>query len=229
MVVSTLADAVKKLNTLYNSSSTPPNPGEEDYLIWTDLFNIAIALWEGEEGMLWKQLFKTLANAADGDKTTTTATSYALPSDFSFPNSAYVWLGDGTQRTAYKVIPIENVQLYPNDAENWCYFTGTTLEFNPNLGITAGQTIAYNYYAHATSVSGATDAFQMSRPMYAVYYGLSELKKEEGDISAAALANNELEAMRTQNFMTAPFQDNTTTNPIGNGFGTIGNYPISKS
>jgi hypothetical protein len=224
-VCKNLTDCVKHLNTLYNSSSTPPNAGEEDYLIWTDLINIAVDNWEGEEGMMWKELFKTLAAASDGDKVTTTTTSYALPTNFNFPNSAYVWLGDGTNRTPYKVIRIEEVGLYPNDIGKWCYFTTSTLEFNPNLSISAGQTISYNYYAHATAVSAGADVLEMSSPMYAVYYALSELKKEEGDISAAALANGNMEAMKTQNFMTADFQSNDTKNPIGSGFGLNGNYP----
>lgn len=230
-IVSDLTDAVKKLNTLYNSSSTPPNPGEEDYLIWTDLLSAAISLWENEEGMLWNQLFVKLADAADGDKVTTTGTSYVTPTNFKFPNSAYVYLGDGTQKTAFKVLKQQDVSLYANDTGNWCYFlldTTPTLEFNPNLTLTAGQTISYNYYKYANDVATGTDKFDMSDPMFAVYYALSELKKEEGDISALQIATQKLEAMKTLNYMTAENQENTTINAVGAGFGSIGNRPVEK-
>jgi hypothetical protein len=222
-IVKTLDQAITKLNTLYNSSSTPPNSGEEDYLIWTDLLQIGIGLWENDEGMLWRQLFTKLSSAADGDKTTTTATSYTCPTNFRFPNSGYVYLGTGQNKTAYKVIKQEDVQLYDNSSGHWCYFLldGTpTLEFNPNLTIASGQTISYNYYKYATAVSSGTDQFEMSDPMYAVYYALSELKKEEGDTSALSIANQKLEAMKTLEYMTAQFQENTTQDPLNDGFGT---------
>ena len=231
-VVNTLSDAVKYINVLYNTSSTPPNPGEEDYIIWTQLLNISISNWESEEGMNWRELFAKLADAPDGDKTTTTSNSYVLPVLFKFPNANFVWLGDGTQKTAYRVIRQEDINLYTNDAENWCYFQmdgSPTLEFNPNLGMVAGQTITYNYYKYASSVSAATDVFDMSDPMYAVYYALSELKSDEGDTRSIQMAMKRLEAMKTLNFETAEHQKDNTLSPIGNGFGTIGNYPITKS
>lgn len=228
----TLTDLVKRINTLYNSSSTPPNPGEEDYLIWTDLICIAISLWETEEGMVWREMFTSLSNAADGTKTTTTANSYAVPTNFNFPNSAFVWLGSGNQQIPYKVIKQEDIQLYENDSGNWCYFlmdTTPTLEFNPNLTMTAGQTINYNYYKYASPVATGTDIIEMSDPGYCIYYALSELKKEEGDVSALSIANQKMESMKTKNFMTAQFQENTTKDPMNPGFGVIGNFPVAKS
>lgn len=222
VVISSLTNAIAKLNSLYNGSSTPPSSGEEDYIVWTDLLNIAINIWENEEGVLWRELFVKLADAPDGTKTTTTATSYSVPSLFKFPNSAYVWLGSGTNRTPYKVVKQEDIQLYENNSENWCYFlmdTSPTLEFNPNLTITSGQTIAYNYYKKATALSSGSDTFEMGDPMFAVYYALSELKKEEGDTSALSIATQKLEAMRTLNSMVAKHQEDTTISPIGDGFG----------
>lgn len=221
-VISTLTNAISKLNTLYNGSSTPPSSGEEDYIVWSDLINIAINIWEDEEGMLWRQLFVKLADAPDGDKTTDGTNSYDCPSLFKFPNSAYVWIGTGTNKTPYKVIKQEDVQLHENDGGNWCYFlmdTTPTLEFNPNLTMDTGSTISYSYYKKASAVSSGSDTFEMGDPMFCVYYALSELKKEEGDTSALTIANQKLEAMRTQNFMVSEFEANTTNNPTGTGFG----------
>lgn len=223
-IITDLDDAITYLNTLYNGSSTAPTSGEEDYIVWTSLMNVAVSLWENEEGMLWKQLFVKLADAADGTKTTTAGNySYTVPTNFVFPSSGYVWTGSGTNKTAYKVLRQEDVQLFENDSGNWCYFlmdTSPTLEFNPNCTLTTGYTISYNYYKTATAVASGADTFDMSDPMFAVYYALSELKKEEGDTSALTIATQKLEAMRTKNVMPAYWQENSfMPNKIRGGFG----------
>jgi len=222
-LISTVSDAISYLNTLYESDSTPPSSGEEDFTVWLALFNVAVGLWENEEGMLWKELFVKLADASDGDKTTSAAThSYTCPSDFRFPASGWVWLGSGTNKTALKVIRQEEIQLYPNDTSHWCYFLmdkTPTLELNPNLTVEGGYTISYNYYKYATKLATGTDTFEMADPMFAVYFALSELKKEEGDTSAASIATQKLEAMKTRNEMPAFFGSDNLLNKTENAFG----------
>jgi hypothetical protein len=215
----TLSSAINKLNFLYNGSSTPPTSGDEDYLVWTGLLNLGISLWEDEEGMLWNSLFSSLTAAADGTKTTTTATSYALPTNFKFPNSAYVWLGTGNSKTPYKIVKQKDIQLYENNSDRWCYFTTSTLEFNPNLTITSGQTINYNYYKTATELTSGSSVFEMSDPNFAIYYALSELKKEEGDTSALQIATQKLDAMKTLNEMPSPNEEYSLSEPLGEGMG----------
>lgn len=218
-VISDLDDAIGKINTLYNGSSTAPASGEEDYVVWTDLLNTAVNIWENEEGVLWKQLFIQLSSSSDGDKTTDGTNSYDLPTLFKFPNSSFVWIGTGTNKKPFRVINIEDKQLYENNSENWCYFTPTTLEINPNVTMDTGSTINYNFYKKATALSTGSSAFEMSDPMFAVYYALSELKKEEGDTSALSIANQKLEAMKTLNEMGAKFQEETTLSPLEDGLG----------
>lgn len=224
VVLSDLDDAISYLNTLYEIDSTAPTSDEDDYSIWTSLFNVAIDLWENEEGMYWRELFVKLADAADGDKTTDGTTSYTLPTDFRFPASGYVWIGSGTNKTAYKVFRQEEVQKYENDSSNWCYFlmdTSPTLEFNPNLSMTTGDTISYNYYKTASKVTSGSDTFEMSDPMFVVYYALSELKKEEGDTTAAVIATQKLEGMKTRNMNPAWLEtDSLLTTSVDSGFGT---------
>jgi len=221
-VISNLTSAISLLNSLYNGSSTAPASGEEDYIVWTALINMGIGLWENEEGMLWNELYGKLADAADGTKTTTAGTyTYAVPTNFKFPASGYVWLGTGTNKTAFKVVKQQDLQLYENNGGNWCYFlldTTPTLEFNPNCQILDGATISYNYYKKATALSAGADTFEMSDPMFAVYYALSELKKEEGDTSALQIASQKMEAMRTKNMMT-PDWDSTFIPKTENGYG----------
>src|SRR3989304_916010 len=209
-VISTLTNAIAYLNSLYEADSTVPASTEEDYLVWTDLFNIAINLWENEEGVLWKELFVKLADAATGDKTVTADDySYTVPTDFKFPASGYVWVGTAPNATAFRILKQEEIQLFENDTGNWCYFlmdTSPTLEFNPNCELTTGYTISYMYYKNATKLTTGTETFEMSEPMFMIYYALAELKKEEGDLSAQAIASQKLEAMKTRNIMPAPYQ-----------------------
>ncbi|OFW53971.1 MAG: hypothetical protein A2163_07825 [Actinobacteria bacterium RBG_13_35_12] len=223
-VISTLDNAIEYLNNLYEADSTVPTSTEEDYIVWTSLFNTAVNLWENEEGILWRELFVKLANAADGDKTVTAGDySYAVPTDFRFPASGYVWLGTAPNATAYRVIKQEEVQLFENNTEKWCYFlmdTTPTLEFNPQINLTTGDTISYMYYKNATALTTGASTFEMSDPMFAVYYALAELKKEEGDPTAQAIATQKLEAMKTRNIMPAHFQANKLENYLESGFGT---------
>lgn len=222
-ILTDLDDAIEYLNTLFEADSTPPASGEEDYTVWTSLLNIGVDIWENEEGQLWKELFVKLADAPDGAKTTVAGqTSYTTPALFRFPASGYVWLGTGTNKTAYKVIPQEKVQLYENNSENWCYFlmdATPTLEFNPNLSIEGGKTISYNYYKYATKLTTGSSTFEMADPFFAVYYALSELKKDEGDASPLTIATQKLEAMKIKNIQPAWYQDNSLNDGIEDGFG----------
>jgi hypothetical protein len=219
-VITNLTDIINNVNFLYNGSSTPPTSGEEDYLVWTGLANMAINIWENEEGVLWRELFVNLIDAATGTKTTTAGTySYTVPTDFKFPVSSYVWFGSNYNKTPTRIISPSELQLYENNTEGFGYFLGTKLWFNPNMTLTTGQTITYSYYKKATKLSSGSDVPEMSDPGFIVYYVLSELKKEEGDTSALTIATQKLDAMKTLNEMGAQYQDSSVITPIGSGFG----------
>lgn len=218
-VIDDLDSAIDYINTLYEIDSTAPSSGDEDYTVWTSLLNIAIDLWENEEGMLWKELYVKLDDAADGDKTAASGDySYDLPTNFIFPADGYVWIGDNANKTPYKVIKRHEVQLYENNSEDWVYFTTSTLEFNPN-GTVKDGTIRYNYYKYADKLTTGADTFDMADPMFAVYYVLSELKKEEGDTASASIATQKLEAMRTKNDMPSWEQEDSILSKTDCGFG----------
>jgi len=223
VVISTLNDFIQLLNTLYNSSSTEPTSGEEDYTVWTDLANIAISIWENEEGLLWNELFVKLADAATGDKTTSANDySYVVPTDFRAPASGYVWIGSSTSKVAFKVLKQNELQLHENDTENWCYFLmdgSPTLEFNPNITMTGGYTISYTYYKNASKLTTGTSTFEMSDPMFAVYFALAELKKEEGNAYEVQIMQQKLEAMKTRNIQPAWYQEDSLVNKTEAGFG----------
>jgi len=222
-VIDDLDDAIEYLNNIYEADSTPPTSSEEDYTVWTSLFNTAINLWENEEGMLWKELFGSLTAAIDGTKTITSGTfTYTTPSNFRFPASGYIWLGTAPSARAYRVLSQEEIHLYDNNSGDFCYFlmdTTPTLQFNPNLHLTTGDTINYNYYKKASKLMTGTSTFEMSDPFFAIYYALAELKKEEGDPTANAIATQKLESMRTRNMMPTWFQKDRIENITELGFG----------
>jgi hypothetical protein len=218
VVISTVSQAITYLNTLYNFSSTPPSSGEEEYEVWLSLFNVAVNLWEREA--FWKELYVELADAADGDKTTVADTyEYDTPTDFRFHVGGYVWLGDDINKSAYQVIKPTEKPLHLNDTGRWCYFLNGTLYFNPNLPITGGATINYEYYKTATVLTTGTDVFEMSDPMFAVYFALAELKKDEGDVSAAQITTQKLNKMIDENDAVGWFQSDSLMNKTAEGFG----------
>lgn len=221
-IISTLDDYVSYLNTLYNSNSTPPTEGDEDYTIWTSLANISVNVWQSEEGVLWKELFAKLSDAPDGDKTTTTAYSYTCPALFQFPACSKVWIGSGINKRAFTVIPQEEKHLHENDNGDWCYFLmdgSPTLEFNPNCSLPSGLTINYEYYKYATKLTTGSSTFEMSDPMFSVYFALAELKKEEGNDNELQVASQKLEAMRVKNITPSWFQGSQFFTDEGDGFG----------
>ena len=225
VIISTLADAISYINSLYEQDDTAPTSGDENYTLWTALINVAISLWENEEGVLWRELYTTLADASDGDKTIAASTwDYDCPSDFNFVVGKVRIVSSSGVSTYYDVIPSTDVSLYDDNSSRWCHFTGNPsdgydIHFNPDLSLATGETIAYEYYKTATKVSLATDKFEMADPMFTVFYVLGELKKDEGDTTALGIATQKLESMRTKNMMPSFYQDTSLRDRTGDGFG----------
>ena len=94
--------------------------------------------------------------------------------------------------------------------------TTPTLEFNPNCTVAAG-TISYLYYKTYTELTVVGSTFEMSDPMFAIYYALNELKKDEGDATAGGIASQKLEAMRTKNFMVSENQTDSLLDQADEG------------
>lgn len=220
--IQTLDDAIAYINTIFNTSSTPPTSGEEDYLVWTSFINIAINVWEQED--YWRELYTKLSAAPDGVKTTTQGVySYATPTLFKFPAVGFIWTGDGTNKTAYKIIKPQDKQLYENNSDKWCYFLvngSPTLEFNPNCPLNTGDTINYEYYKKATKLVNGSDVFEMNDPMFAVYFTLAELTKEEGNTSYVQMMGQKLEEMSVQNIASSWHEDDSFINGTELGLGT---------
>jgi len=225
VIIQTLADFVSYLNTLYESDSTAPSSGDEDYTVWTALANIAINIWEREEGVNWKELHTNLSDASDGDTAIEDDDwDYDCPTDFDHVVGKVRLVSTSGISSYFNVISSKEVPLADDTSGQWCYFTGNIssghdIHFNPDLNLTTGDTITYEYYKKATKLSATTDKFEMSDPMFAVYYALSELKKEEGNADEIAIATQKLEAMRVSNMSPSEEESNSIINRSEAGFG----------
>jgi hypothetical protein len=118
--------------------------------------------------------------------------------------------------TYYTVVKPEKAELFRNEDESICFFTGNKkIGYNLNFitaPTTAGLTIEYPYYKEPYIPSAATNVFEMSDPWFAVYLSLSKLHELDGEGDRAslalAMAQSKLSAMRTRNSMAPHYQDN---------------------
>ena len=211
----TLQEFQDSLHILYQGDKDTPTEGATDWDVREKLAEIAINTWDNEKGILWKELWKMLSDATDGDKTTTTATEYDAPTDFRFPGG-YVRLVDSSGNSSYyNVVSPEKAELFRNGDEAVCFFTGNKKDgFKLNFisAPTAGLTIEYPYYKEPYIPSAAANVFEMSDPWFALYLALAKLHEFDGEGDRAALAlamaDERLKNMKTRNIMTPYLQDN---------------------
>jgi hypothetical protein len=212
----TLQEFQDIVHFLYQGDTNTPTESTTDWDVREGLAKVAIHTWDNEKGILWNELWKMLSNASDGDKTIVVATTkYDCPTDFRFPGG-YVRLVDSSGNSDYyQVVSPEKAELFRNEDEEICFFTGNKKDgFDLNFisAPTAGLTIEYPYYKESYIPSVAANSFEMSDPYFAVYFTLSKLHEldGEGDRATLALAQAQLRLsnMRTRNVMTPYLQDN---------------------
>lgn len=197
------------LHRKYQGDNSTPTVGTEDYIVRTTLLEEAINVWANEDGILWNELWVTLADAATGDKTVVTATvDYDCPTDFVFPGSWVRTTASNGTHTYYEVVSTAIAEAYKNDSVSKCYFTG-----NKKTGFflhflkqpTVGETINYPYYKTPSIPSSASDVIEMADPWFCIYYALATLQQNDGEGDKASLnlslAQGRLTAMRQRNMM----------------------------
>lgn len=193
--------------SLYETDDTGWDTASSEYLSARIICNAAIKKWEMFDNTVWRELWTTLDDAADGDKTITAGTyDYDCPTNFAKPSS-WVRLTDSNDSTTiYKVVSPEELSRYTDSKDSFCYFTGNPkdgydLHFNPNLTLTTGDTIHYEYYKVATLFTASNSTTEVPDPYYLVYYTLARLLKNDGeDYSEEANQWRELlENMRVTN------------------------------
>jgi len=205
----TLQQVLQQIHVLAEGNIDYPGTSEDLYLTRLKRVEMAIRNWEKEEGVFWNELFTSLANASDGDKTIVSGTSeYSTPSDFVFP-VGYLRLVDSSGNSNYyKLIKPGDVQVFDKSSAKVWYVTGNkssgfTIHVLPSPGSDDnGKTISYEYYKDATIPTSTSDVIEMSDPMYIVYWAASEeLKEENPGVSDyyMQVAINKLNAMKTAN------------------------------
>lgn len=212
---------------MYEADATHWGTTSDEYLAARVYANAAINRWEMYDQTNWRELWTSLDDAASTVTKTVTAgtTSYTCPDNFIRPSS-YVRIGT----EFYNVKQLAQVPSLIQSDDHFCYFTGNVkagfkLNFNPNLTLTTGGVIHYEYYKTATTFTTTTDTTEMSDPYFIVYFVLSRLHENDGEDGKASKAFQEaearLEAMRTINMIGLEgVQDNieSTLSDMG-GFG----------
>lgn len=171
-----------------------------EYLTARGLANIAIDRWEKYDNTTWKELITKLADAADGTKTVTAGTySYSTPTNFVRPLS-FVKIGDKT----FDVIEPQKLAQFKDSVGTFCYFTGNAkagfkLNINPNLTLTTGDTIEYEYVKAATKFAATGDTTEMSDPYFISYFIAAHMGEEGIDPNLFDNAEARLDQMRTMN------------------------------
>lgn len=224
----TESEIIDQIYAAYENDDTTWGSSDAEYLTARRLCKAAIRRWEYLDGIMWPELFTTLDDASDGTKTVTAGTyTYACPTDMRLPPQPdeYVRTVDGTGTSAYyRVIPLAKVNQLPSSHEHFCYFTGNpklgyTLNINPNLNLSTGDTIKYNYYRNATYFTATGSTTEMSNPFFIVHYVLWRLFKSDGQLSESTeelqIAEGLLEQMRAD----AMSIDSDSMSPDNDGFG----------
>ncbi len=216
----TLGEYQTRVHRLYEKDNDVPSSDDEDYIVRTALANDAIGVWNAEEGVLWRELFVSLADAGSGDTTTDGTADYDAPDDFRFGTGFLTLTDSDGNETFYEHIELYKKDLDWDSSEKLWYVTGNvaigfTIHIMPTPG--AGNTIAYSYYKSPATLSSGSDVFEMSDPGFAVYWALAKLKEDEGrGQNELGIAMQKLRAMKTRNQMRGFYQ-----NPQADGIDTM--------
>lgn len=212
----TLSEYMDALHYLYEGNVDTPTSSDDEYTHRTKLLEMAINAWDNDYGMRWRELWVTLADASDGDKTVGASdVDYDMPTDFRFLGGFVRTYTTATSQTYWNVFDPAQADLYKNESTTACYVTG-----NKSAGFdlhflkqpTAGDTIDYPYYKEPSYPTSASEVIEMSDPWFAVYFALAKLHEIDGDGDRAALALNQaqqkLTNMRVQNELAPGYEKN---------------------
>ena len=214
----TEAQAQAQLHILYEGDNSTPSATSSDYLTRRGLLDAGINLWESQPSILWRELYTTLADAADGTKTTTDGTSaYACPTDFRFPLGYLRIVDSNGDSTYYRRVKVGENMLKDNmsDTPYYYYVTGNVqdghkVNIHPTPSST-GLTIKYEYYKSADTLSATDTKFEMSDPYFAIYFALSRLLFQDGQSDKAAeamsITDAKLSDMKMKNEMMGEYQE----------------------
>lgn len=183
----TEADLQAIIHRKFEKNNDTPSSDSADYLLRRGLMCDSVekvGLRGQEDNIRWKWLFKNLADAATGDKTTDSGSVYDAPDDFIEP-ATFVQIAYSTGTVTYPFKKPDQVlmSLRNNSSEQFYYVTGDEINgykinINP-LPFETGKTISYGYFHAPTLFTATTSVTEMPKPYFVVYDVLSVLFEEE--------------------------------------------------
>jgi hypothetical protein len=177
---------------------------EQDTDVWQDdsdeyelargILHNGISRWETYDNTKWRDLL-----TVSDDTPLTTDHSYVTPSTFLDAGS---WVRTGD--SFWTIVPPENIAKYSNSQERYCYFLGDkkngyTLNFNPNLEMSAGDLIKYEFYRKALRTEDPDDEVEMSDPMFLSYFIAAHLGEDGMNYDFFDIAEERLKQMKVRN------------------------------
>lgn len=165
--------------TLYRGESDTPPEGDEEYIIGMRYANNAISRWANVDGTYWKELFTTLRQSPDGDKTVVTGkTAYICPSNMREAGGYVKVLSPtGALARTYEIIEPQEAQFRAEGGQ-FCYFTGNpSTGFTMNLGGAPDESVSgflldYVYYKKPTIFETGDDVTEVPNPWFIVHHML---------------------------------------------------------
>lgn len=223
----TLETLLKQIHILVEGDTDYPTSGD-DYDRRIARVSDAIDIYDSEGNVVWRELFVSLADASDGDKTLVNGqTEYDAPSDFRWP-VGYLRVYNGSAYNYYELVDAKNIQLYSNDTSTKIWWitgnksTGYKIHISPTPGSSEdGKTIKYEYYKEPTKPTSDSDVIEMSMPSFIKYWvAAAEVRDEDPALASRyeQIAINILESMKLKNDAPAPWQSSALEDNY-NGFG----------
>lgn len=217
----TEAQAQALLHVLFEGDVSTPASTDAEYLTRRGLLNAAINIWEGEEEA-WRELFVPLTATTPVDGATATVASTA---QYDVP-AAFRWMA-GTVRIGSTDYPFKDVRdlqfvTSTDTTQHYYYISGNasaTYHLNLHPTPSAVETIAYDYYKNATQLTATNSVFEMSEPLFAVYFALAHLKANAGEELDLSMASSFLDKMKTRNEATPAYKSNKIPTTGSNRWG----------
>lgn len=206
--MSTLTESqiIEFIYNAYENDSDTWSATDTEYLTARNLCNMAIRRWEYLEGTKWTELYTKLSSAVDGTKTTTAGDyDVTCPTDMRIPPEVgkYVRIGG----VEYVIVHPTKIDQLEDITGKFCYFTGSqktgfTLNINPNITLSTGDTISYEYVKSATYFTAPASTTEMSNPMFIVHSVLHNLYRSDGLLNESReelqVAENILQEMKAE-------------------------------
>lgn len=176
----TLEEGLQKIHREYEGDVDYLDADDEETLLRKACVQDGIKDWVGEKFPEKRETFCDLASASDGDKLTSGVdTIYDCPTNFIRP-AGKIKIGDSIYLSYIDPSQIAK-KLEENSGTPWYTVIGYPgaykLRINPAQ--VAGLAINYDYFGTVTIPTSMNSPIPISRPLYAVYYALWKLFKED--------------------------------------------------